>query len=106
MVESTTPTDILMFSLDLPIDALLTEDANLAQNWILDSRSSFHITPHREWFSTYTEGSFGTVRLGDAHAIAITGMGDICLAFQNGMQFMLHNVRHVPDLAKSLISVG
>ena len=84
MVESPTPTDILMLSSDLPIDALLTEeDASLAQNWILDSGASFHITPYREWFSTYIEGSFSTVRLGDAHAIAITGMGDICLAFQN-----------------------
>ena len=60
-------TEILMLSLDLPIDALLTQDASLAHNWILDSGASFHVTPHREQFSTYTEGSFGTIRLGDAH---------------------------------------
>ena len=83
--ESSTPTDILMLSSDLPIDALLTQDASLSHNWILDSGASFHVTPYREWFSTYMEGSLGIVRLGDAHAIAITGMGDICLlAFQNG----------------------
>ena len=57
-----TPTmDIFMISSDLPIDVLLMHDASLAQNWILDSSASFHVTPNREWFSTYSNGSFITI---------------------------------------------
>lgn len=46
------------------------------------------------------------MKLGDPRALDIVGIGNITLAFDNGTNFMLENVRHVPDLAKSLISVG
>ena len=74
VVESSTPTDVIMLYFDLPINALLMHDANLVHNWTLDSGTSFHIISQREWFSAYSDGSFGTIRIGDAHALAITGI--------------------------------
>jgi hypothetical protein len=39
----------------------------LAYTWLLDSSASFHVTPHREWFTRYEAKPLGTVRLGDSH---------------------------------------
>ena len=69
----------VLFTSSLPASVLVARDQKCGQGWILDSGASFHVTPHREWFSTYTEGSFvGKIRLGDSHVVDITGMGDIC----------------------------
>ncbi|MCO5580352.1 hypothetical protein L7F22_034218 [Adiantum nelumboides] len=43
------------------------------------------------------------VRLGNNYACDIIGAGDIKLSFPNGSIFTLTNVRHVPQLTKSLI---
>ena len=48
----------------------------------------------------------GTIKVGDAYELEISGIGDIKLVLHNGTEFMLQNVRHVPQIAKSLISVG
>ena len=58
------------------------------QNWVIDSGANFHITPHREWFSSYAP-THGRVKLGDAYEIQICGVGDIKLMLCNGMQFMV-----------------
>lgn len=44
--------------------------------------------------------------LGDNHACNIVGFGDVKLVFVDGIQLMLHNVRHVPEVKKNLISTG
>lgn len=31
--------------------------------WVIDSGASYHITSHREYFSSYTSGDFGYVRM-------------------------------------------
>jgi ribosomal protein S14 len=33
--------------------------------WLIESRSSFHMTPHREWFYEYQRYEGGSVLLGD-----------------------------------------
>lgn len=75
-------------------------------SWIIDSGASFHVTPYRDLFVKYTRGSNGVVFLGDNHACNIVGFGDVKLVFANGTQLMLHNVRHVPEVKKNLISTG
>jgi hypothetical protein len=45
-------------------DLVVCEDAyvNLACHqsmWVVDTAASFHITPHRDFFSSYTSGNFG-----------------------------------------------
>ncbi|MCO5562375.1 hypothetical protein L7F22_016002 [Adiantum nelumboides] len=86
-------------------DALLALDECYAQNWIVDSGASFHVTPHKEWFSTYS-ATHGTVKFGDSHHVDLCGIGDIKLSIRNGTEFMLRSVRHVSKLTKSLMSVG
>ena len=102
MSEMQLPSYVLIFTADLCPDALVIEDANYAQNWIIDSGASFHVTPHADWFSTYVQAR-GTVKLGDAYELDILGIGDIKF---NGTEFILRDVRHVPKLTQSLIYAG
>lgn len=97
--------DVLFMS-SLSAELLTTSDDAYSQDWILDSGTSFHVTPHGEWFSTYDSGKTGCVHLGNDYACDIVGVGDIKFSFANGSAFILKHVRHVPKLTKSLISVG
>ena len=85
---------------------LLTHERSMPMDWVIDSGASFHVTPHRSWFHDYDASRTGTVRIADGRSMQIHGIGDIHLAMPNSTTFVLHRVRHVPALAKSLISVG
>lgn len=99
------PLDVLVFTTDMPYDELLALNECYAQTWIIDLGANFHVTPHSEWFATYSP-MHGPVKLGDSHQLEVLGIGDVKLCMTNGTQFMLKNVRHVPQLSKSLVSVG
>ena len=94
--------DILLMS-GLSAELLTTSNDAYSQDWILDFGASFHVTPHREWFSTYNNGQTGCVHLGNNGACDIVEAGDINFAFANESTFVLKNVRDVPKLTKSLI---
>ncbi len=88
------------------IDALLTVNDALSQTWIVDSGASFHVTPVKECFVTFTAGSHGHVYLGNNHACSIEGIGTVHLSTDGTNVLALHNVRYVPGIKKSLLSVG
>ena len=88
------------------IDALLSTNDALSQSWIVDSGASFHVTPTKECFSTLNAGMYGKVYLGNNHACSIEGIGTMHLALENGRELVLHDVRYVPGIKKSLLSVG
>ncbi|VFQ75020.1 unnamed protein product [Cuscuta campestris] len=75
--------------------------------WIIDSGASCHLTPHREFFSSYTSGDFGYVKMGRGDKSSkIVGMGTVCLKTNTGCRLILRDVRHVPEFRFSLISAG
>ncbi|MCO5566964.1 hypothetical protein L7F22_020647 [Adiantum nelumboides] len=84
---------------------LVAMNSSYEQDWIVDSGASFHVTPHKEWFSSY-ECRHGMVRLGNNYACDIIGAGDIKISLPNGSIFTFTNVRHVSKLIKTLISTG
>ena len=47
--------------------------------WVVDSGASFHLTPKRECFSSYTVGDYGYVKMGNDGACKIVGIGNVCL---------------------------
>ncbi|GJU87980.1 putative RNA-directed DNA polymerase [Tanacetum coccineum] len=53
-----------------------------------------------------TPGDFGVVRMGNTGLSRIASIGDICLKFDTGMELVLHNVKHVPDMRLNIISTG
>ena len=66
---------LLTSSLD-SAQLVATNDLSM-HDWILDSGASFHVTPHKEWFSTYDASRKGKVRLGNDYACEIIAVGDV-----------------------------
>ena len=52
--------DILLNSSLEQSQLVTTVDQNV-QDWVMDSRASFHVTPHREWFTNYDAKRTGQV---------------------------------------------
>ena len=73
---------------------------------MVDTAASFHITTHRDFFSSYTSGSFGWVRMRNEAKCEIVGMKDVELETSIGCKLVLKYVRHVPEMRFSLISIG
>lgn len=86
----------VLFTSSLPASVLVASDQNCHQEWILDSDTSFHVTPHRSWFSTYDSTRRGSVHLGNDYVCDIVGARDVQFTFPNGSTFLLKNVCHVP----------
>ncbi|KAE8726093.1 hypothetical protein F3Y22_tig00007792pilonHSYRG00021 [Hibiscus syriacus] len=87
-------------------DMLSISMTQLMDAWILDSGCSYHITPNREWFSTYRSVNSGSVYLDDDRCYNIVGIGDVRIKMYDGSVRTLSGVRHIPDLKKNLISLG
>lgn len=73
--------------------------------WVVDTAASYHVTPHRYYFTTYKAGDFGTVKMGNSNSFGISGIGDIQIKTCTGSTITLKDVRHVPDLRLNLLSV-
>jgi hypothetical protein len=81
-------------------DALILSIDNISESWVVDSGASFHATPHRKHFLDYVQGDFGQVNLGDDAPCKIVGMGKVKIKQRNGNQWLLKEVRHVPEEIK------
>ncbi|GKA22209.1 putative RNA-directed DNA polymerase [Tanacetum coccineum] len=80
--------------------------ANDDSSWILDSGATCHVATRKDYYSSYTPGDFGVVRMGNTRLSRIAGIGDICLKFDTGMELVLHNVKHVTNMRLNIISTG
>jgi ATP-binding cassette subfamily B (MDR/TAP) protein 1 len=92
-VESTTEAEVLLTSED-------------ATSWLLDSGASYHVTPFRMQFRSYTARTLDPVRVRNSQHCAVISMDTVELNLPGSSTIVLHNVRHVPELTWSLISVG
>ena len=91
---------------DIIIACDFDSSANDVSAWVIDSAASSHVTPCREFFSSYTSGNFGCVRMGNDGRCKINGIGDIWLETDLGCKLLLKGVKHVPELRFNLISAG
>ena len=73
-------------------------------NCVINSGASFHVTSRVDFFTTYTKGDYGSVRMGNEGLSKIIGLGDVCLKTYLGCKLLLKDVRHVPDIRLNLIS--
>ena len=73
--------------------------------WVLDSATSYHCIPKKEYFSPYKVEDFGTVKMGNKSISQIAGIGDIYIQTSMGCKSMLKDVKHIPDLRQNLIFV-
>ena len=80
--------------------------ANEECSWVIDSGASFHITPLRECFSSYTVGDYGHVKMGGNGACKVANIGSICVTTSIACRLILRDVRHIPDIRLNLILTG
>nr|KYP52740.1 Retrovirus-related Pol polyprotein from transposon TNT 1-94 [Cajanus cajan] len=73
--------------------------------WIVDSGATLHVTPRKEFFTSYTSGDLGVLKMGNDGVSKVIGVGDFCLQTNMGMQLLLRGVKHAPDVRFNLILV-
>ncbi len=88
VVARYTSDDDVTFSSILPL-ADMSMESTLSPRWLLDGDAAFHVTPCREWFSSFSSGRLGCVLLADGLAYDIQGAGDVCLSLPSGASYML-----------------
>ncbi|RDY00298.1 hypothetical protein CR513_16556, partial [Mucuna pruriens] len=67
--------------------------------WIIYSRATLHVTPRKEFFTSYTSNDFGVLKMGNDGMTKVISVGDVCL------QTNTRVVKHTPDVRFNLISV-
>ncbi|KAC9819660.1 hypothetical protein E3N88_45208 [Mikania micrantha] len=87
-------------------DVLMATEGNTGDGWVLDSGCSFHMTYLKDSFCNLEMKKQGTVKLGDDRSCDVIGIGDVVLKLNNGTEIKLNEVRYVPELKRSLISMG
>ncbi|GJZ83764.1 putative RNA-directed DNA polymerase [Tanacetum coccineum] len=101
--EVNTTTDEFFVCYDYDMVNLANDDSS----WILESGATCYVATRKYYYSPYTTSvDFGVVRMGNTGLSRIAGIGDICLKFDTGMELVLHNVKHVPDMRLNIISTG
>ena len=73
---------------------------------VIDSGASIYDIPQKDFFTSYTSGDFGSVRMGNDGSAKAIGMRDVRLETSNGTVLILKNVKHIPDIRMNLISTG
>ncbi|KAG8472744.1 hypothetical protein CXB51_034629 [Gossypium anomalum] len=81
-------------------------DSKESEEWILDSGCTFHMSPNRDWFTTYETVSEGVVLMGNNASCKIAGVGTIKVKMFDGVVRTLSDVRYVPELKRNLISLS
>ncbi|KAG8499034.1 hypothetical protein CXB51_005442 [Gossypium anomalum] len=81
-------------------------DSKVSEEWILDSGCTFHMSPNRDWFTTYKTVSEGVVLMGNNASCKIAGVGTIKVKMFDRVVRTLSEVRHVPELKRNLILLG
>ena len=78
--------------------------SNDESTWMIDSGVSFHLTPKKECFSSYTTSDHGYMKMGNEHACKIVEIGNVCFLISTGCRMVLRDVCRVPDIRPNLIS--
>src|ERR1700733_9361785 len=83
------------------------DDQNLMKyDWYIDSGASRHMSPVREWFTTYRKIEPQKVYMGDHKSAIGIGVGTIKMCVEGGRSIEVQDVLHVPQFTASLLSIG
>ncbi|KAL8158649.1 hypothetical protein V2J09_000186 [Rumex salicifolius] len=81
-------------------------DDKAKNEWILDTGCTFHMCPHKEWFTSLEPVESGIVYMGNNTQCKVLGKGDLNLRTHDGMIRTLTGVRYIHGLKRNLISLG
>ncbi|GJZ15360.1 hypothetical protein Tco_0551037 [Tanacetum coccineum] len=73
---------------------------------VMDSGGPYHMTHRRDFLYDFKLVDGGSVQLGDNKTCTIKGTGKVKIQLHDESSFILENVKWVPGLKRSLISLG
>ncbi|GJY48019.1 retrovirus-related pol polyprotein from transposon TNT 1-94 [Tanacetum coccineum] len=85
---------------------MMVMSAQALLDWIMDSGCSYHMTPRLDILFDFLECDGGSVQLGDNKECKIRGIGKVRIQLRDGLSFVLHNVRYIPEFKRNLILLG
>ncbi|KAL8134128.1 hypothetical protein AgCh_009265 [Apium graveolens] len=85
---------------------LVQEEKGSKEEWVLDSGCSHHICGRREWFSSYKKCEGKIVTLPNGKTVKVAGIDEVTMKRYNGHVQKLTQVRYIPELNRTLISLG
>ncbi|KAK8568746.1 hypothetical protein V6N12_007288 [Hibiscus sabdariffa] len=74
-------------------DLLVICDENLVNlacdetSWVIDIGASIHVTLRRDFFTSYTHGDFGVLKMGNDGLVSVIGMRDVSLGSKEDFFF-------------------
>ncbi|RDX93045.1 hypothetical protein CR513_24747, partial [Mucuna pruriens] len=71
--------------------------------WIIDSSTTLHFIPRNEFFTSYTSGDFGVLKMGNDGVTKVISVGDVCLQTNTRVQLWLKGVKHATNVCFNLI---
>ncbi|MDO7987400.1 hypothetical protein OC713_02630, partial [Sweet potato little leaf phytoplasma] len=74
--------------------------------WILDIGCLFHMTPNRHWFQEFQSITEGKILLGNHQECSVKGIRTVQVKMFDNQIRVMSNVRYVPELKRSLLSLG
>ena len=63
--------------------------------WVLDTRTTYHVCPNMNWFSSFEKLDSSFAIMGDDHSCKVEGIGTVRIKMFDGMVRELKEVRHV-----------
>lgn len=73
--------------------------------WIIDSDVTLHITPRKDFFTSYTFGDFRVLKMDNGGVFKVIDVGDVCLQTHMRMHLFLKGFKHAHDVHFNLILV-
>ena len=68
--------------------------------WIMNFGCSYHSSPRKDYFETLELKPVGVVLLGDNCPCKVQGIGTVRLKMFDNREFLLKDVRYIPELKK------
>jgi hypothetical protein len=74
--------------------------------WLVDSRASFHLTPHKDCFKDREKVHEGKVLLGDNFSGKTIGKDNVRIKYRDGRVKWIPNERHMSGLTCNILLIS
>ncbi|PNX67617.1 retrovirus-related Pol polyprotein from transposon TNT 1-94, partial [Trifolium pratense] len=86
--------------------ATTCDDNVKSEEWYLNSGCSNHMTPYREWLTSFDASKKSSIKLVDGRKLVVEGIGNIVIKSKKGGKVIISDVFFVPEMSCNLLSLG
>ncbi|KAG8490652.1 hypothetical protein CXB51_013912 [Gossypium anomalum] len=104
--ENSGEADVVEYYSNGELLATSVNNSKVSEEWVLNSGCTFHMSPNRDWFTTYETVSESIILMRNNASCKIASVGTIKVKMFDGVVRTLSDVRHVPELKRNLISLS